>query len=270
MPKYTVAVEIFEVPDPYGENASDPVRQLAMREAGVYEDVGGALNVVTRMFDNIPDVEEDNINSYTGNRPPGQTRVDIQKDYAAQIARNIAQLNVGGAGGNNTLIVSVGDVYLQFLSARGATDAMWETVSNHFLPAELRLSDEQIAKLHAMGFADPHIDNDNCRNCGFGKMYHPVTARMARLPGPGQSIECSVAEYEPSVEIPAGENTTDERGSGSPNFSQRIDLLAPGRAQQVASATLSILHEVYGCIANSPIRIQLTLEAWRPAGGPSS
>lgn len=40
-------------------------------------------------------------------------------------------------------------------------------------------------------------DPTQCMNCGFVRALHPVTAGMAGLDGPSQSIECSVQDFEP-------------------------------------------------------------------------
>lgn len=105
----------------------------------------------------------------------------VRTDYETQIAWNIAQLNLGGAGGNNTLIISVGPIYLQFLSARGATDALCEAVSNQFLPAPLQLSEEKIVALRELGFALPAAEGAGATSVNF-RRYVDLTDPSS--PGP--------------------------------------------------------------------------------------
>ncbi len=155
--KYVIFVDIHEVDMDVDEDLPEPV--VARRDAGAYDDLADAMGVVARMFDAVPDVVDEVAASYIRARDPGPTRAAPWADLEAQIVRNVVQLNTGGSGGNNVLIVSAGDAYVQLLSARGSRNAICEAVSNDFLPVDERLSDEKIEVLRRHGFADPGAAN---------------------------------------------------------------------------------------------------------------
>ena len=60
------------------------------------------------------------------------------------------------AGKESTfLVVSAGDVYMQFLAMPGREEIYCEAVSNEFLPGKSRLSDSAVKQLREFGFAEP-------------------------------------------------------------------------------------------------------------------
>lgn len=59
-------------------------------------------------------------------------------------------LTEGGTG--NYLVVSTGDVYVQFAATRGEQQIYCEAVSNQFLPQSMRLSEDKISQLRGLGF----------------------------------------------------------------------------------------------------------------------
>lgn len=59
-------------------------------------------------------------------------------------------------GENNFLIISAGDLYMQFASSKGDAKLHAEVVSNEFLPEELMLSTAQMRQLNDIGFESPN------------------------------------------------------------------------------------------------------------------
>lgn len=72
----------------------------------------------------------------------------------AQLAQNLARLIAEGDS-SSFLVVEAGPVYIQFAVGRGKKEVYCEAVSNQFLPADLRLSDDQVAQLRRLGFQEP-------------------------------------------------------------------------------------------------------------------
>jgi len=58
-------------------------------------------------------------------------------------------------GEDGFLIVSIDDVYVQFMVAPGAKSLFVEAVSNDYLPAPKRIDAAAIAKLQSFGFETP-------------------------------------------------------------------------------------------------------------------
>lgn len=59
-------------------------------------------------------------------------------------------LTEGGTG--NYLVVSVGEVYVQFAASRGEQQIYCEAVSNQFLPPSMRLNEDRISQMRSLGF----------------------------------------------------------------------------------------------------------------------
>jgi hypothetical protein len=71
-----------------------------------------------------------------------------------QLVHNLGRLITEG-GQSNFLIVSVGEVYVQFAASRGDKEVYCEAVSNEFLPPGLQLAEDKISQLRGLGFEDP-------------------------------------------------------------------------------------------------------------------
>ncbi len=74
-------------------------------------------------------------------------------DHAeGEIAAALQRLTTGGGQGN-FMIVTAGEVYVQFAAALGEKTVYCEAVSDEYLPAHRRLSLAQINELKDRGFA---------------------------------------------------------------------------------------------------------------------
>jgi len=71
-----------------------------------------------------------------------------------QLVHNLRRLIKEG-GESNFLIVSVGEVYVQFAASRGDKEMYCEAVSNEFLPPELQLAEDKIVQLQGLDFEEP-------------------------------------------------------------------------------------------------------------------
>jgi hypothetical protein len=73
------------------------------------------------------------------------------QDAETVIAQNLIMLTVEGGSGN-FMIVSVGDMYVQFAGSRGLSRIQCEAVGNDYLDRQHRLSPEKIAELEKLYF----------------------------------------------------------------------------------------------------------------------
>jgi type III secretion system-like peptide-binding chaperone len=78
--------------------------------------------------------------------------------HAEQIARNLKQL-MDSKLDDAFLIVSCGDVYVQFMPGDGNTGLYCEAVSNAHLPKDRQLGAAQMQQLAQWGFAIGDSDN---------------------------------------------------------------------------------------------------------------
>lgn len=74
-------------------------------------------------------------------------------DSEDELVRNLSRLLTEG-GNENFLIVSAGDVYLQFAASPGNKEVYCEAVSNENLPADLHLTVQKVMALNQLGFED--------------------------------------------------------------------------------------------------------------------
>ena len=99
----------------------------------------------------------------------------FKEDVAKEIKR---LLNEGGE--ENFLIVSAGDIYVQFTSSNGESSVNCEVVSNRFLPDDLYLERPQVIQLNELGFESPSGADDGCTN--FNRPYNVNTdERLEKL-----------------------------------------------------------------------------------------
>ncbi|HUJ24057.1 MAG TPA: hypothetical protein VLX58_21125 [Bryobacteraceae bacterium] len=74
------------------------------------------------------------------------------KDATGEICSGLLDLTREGGPGN-FMVVSSGEVYLQFSGSPGNPQVVCECVSNEYLPAKLEISAGAMEKLKALGFA---------------------------------------------------------------------------------------------------------------------
>lgn len=77
-----------------------------------------------------------------------------QNNDEEQLIHNLRRLITEG-GESNFLIVSVGDVYVQFAASHGDKEVYCEAVSNEFLPHGLQLTEDKVSQLRELGFEEP-------------------------------------------------------------------------------------------------------------------
>ena len=130
------------------------------------------------------------------------------QDDEEPLVHNLSQLITEGGDGN-FLIVSVGNVYIQFAGSRGATSVDCEAVSNQFLPEELQLTEHALSQLRGLGFEVP--------------VEAPVKPSWRNLWG-------LLAVTTPPP----------------PNYSRTFDAADEPAVREIARTTLSILSDVYG------------------------
>jgi hypothetical protein len=75
-------------------------------------------------------------------------------DSEDELVRSLQRLLTEG-GKDDFLIVSAGDVYVQFVAFPKDKQINCEAVSNDYLPPELHLTVEKVMRLNQLGFADP-------------------------------------------------------------------------------------------------------------------
>ena len=150
------------------------------------------------------------------------------QDDEEPLVHNLSRLITEGGDGN-FLIVSVGEVYIQFAGSRGATSVDCEAVSNQFLPAELQLGEGRLSELQALGFEVPV----------------EVSAEVPVQPKPSwRNLWGLLAVTTPPP----------------PNYSRTFDAADEPAVREIARTTLSILSDVYGCPTQSPIKYELELQ----------
>jgi hypothetical protein len=92
---------------------------------------------------------------------PEDAGISIQwpLDSKDELVRNLSRLLTEGDS-ENYLIVSVGDVYLQFAASPGDNEIYCEAVSDKNFPPELQLTEQKVAQLNKLGFQETgHVPN---------------------------------------------------------------------------------------------------------------
>jgi hypothetical protein len=139
--------------------------------------------------------------------------VAVAKDTTSVIASALQQLIDGvRPQGNNYLIVSSGDAYLQFSRNWGDVSMLTEAVSNYYRPDDRQLDQAAIEILHDMGFEDPGVEISPSRCC---------TAQTA-------------------IEIAGG------APARSPNYFRYFDVSTPDKVAALAELVVEALSAVYG------------------------
>jgi len=72
-------------------------------------------------------------------------------DSAAEISSGLLDITREGGPGN-FLVVSAGDIYVQFAGSPGNSQVVCESISNEYLPKKLKMTAESIDHLKSFGF----------------------------------------------------------------------------------------------------------------------
>ena len=95
-------------------------------------------------------------------------------DAAGEIASGLLDLTREGGPGN-FMVVSSGDIYVQFAGSPGNPQVVCESISNEYLPKTLKMSRESIDRLQEFGFV---LGGDEIEN--FSRSYEMTTEDHAR------------------------------------------------------------------------------------------
>ena len=95
-------------------------------------------------------------------------------DAAGEIASGLLDLTREGGPGN-FMVVSSGDIYVQFAGSPGNPQVVCESISNEYLPKTLKMSRESIDRLQEFGFV---LGGDEIEN--FSRSYEITTEDNAR------------------------------------------------------------------------------------------
>jgi hypothetical protein len=95
-------------------------------------------------------------------------------DAAGEIASGLLDLTREGGPGN-FMVVSSGDIYVQFAGSPGNPQVVCESISNEYLPKTLRMSRESIDRLQEFGFV---LGGDEIEN--FSRSYEITSEEHAR------------------------------------------------------------------------------------------
>ena len=95
-------------------------------------------------------------------------------DAAGEIASGLLDLTREGGPGN-FMVVSSGDIYVQFAGSPGNPQVVCESISNEYLPKTLKMSRESIDRLQEFGFV---LGGDEIEN--FSRSYEITTEDHAR------------------------------------------------------------------------------------------
>ena len=142
---------------------AEQVVSLLAQQAVVIPAKKPPKNTVIRL--NIDDSDATGINEALEDILPEKTPVTKtaallnRKNNTEQIKQQFQLFN-GNPKRNRFLIVSVGEVYVQFANYDDGEDILFEAVSNKFLK-EKKLSASQMQDLLSVGFTQPDKDNPN-------------------------------------------------------------------------------------------------------------
>jgi hypothetical protein len=95
-------------------------------------------------------------------------------DAAGEIASGLLDLMREGGPGN-FMVVSSGDIYVQFAGSPGDPMVVCESISNEYLPKTLKMSRDAIDRLQEFGFV---LGGDEIEN--FSRSYEIKTEDQAR------------------------------------------------------------------------------------------
>lgn len=85
----------------------------------------------------------------------------------------LALMSEGGPG--NFMVLSAGDIYVQFAGSPGNPHILCESISNEYLPKKSKMSKKGVAMLKSLGFV---LGGDQIEN--FSRTYEIPTENQAR------------------------------------------------------------------------------------------
>jgi len=95
-------------------------------------------------------------------------------DAAGEIYSGLLDLTREGGPGN-FMVVSAGDVYVQFAGSPGNTQVLCEAIANEYLPEKLKIKPRALKKLKDLGFV---LAGDQIQN--FSRTYEILNEEQAR------------------------------------------------------------------------------------------
>ena len=95
-------------------------------------------------------------------------------DAAGEIYTGLRDLTREG-GPDNYMVVSAGEIYVQFAGHPGNSQILCESISNEYLPDQLKVPPKAIKKLERLGFV---LSGDEIKN--FSRTYKIANAKQAR------------------------------------------------------------------------------------------
>lgn len=95
-------------------------------------------------------------------------------DAAGEISSGLLDLTREGGPGN-FMVISSGDIYVQFAGSPGNPQVVCESISNEYLPKTLKMSRDAIDRLQEFGFV---LVGDEIEN--FSRSYEITTEDHAR------------------------------------------------------------------------------------------
>ena len=96
------------------------------------------------------------------------------KDAEGEIYSGLLDLTREGGPGN-FMVVSAGDIYVQFAGSPGNPQVVCESIANEYLPKKLKMSAEDVKKLKGFGFK---LGGDEIKN--FSHVFPLSTEAEAR------------------------------------------------------------------------------------------
>jgi len=115
---------------------------------------------------------------------------------AKEICSGLLDLTREGGPGNY-LVVSAGDIYVQFAGSPGNPQILCESIANENLPDDLKMPAKAVKKLNSLGFA---LGGETIRN--FSRTYKIVNQKQAReLAGLTLRILEEVYGLSPNAEV---------------------------------------------------------------------
>ena len=118
------------------------------------------------------------------------------KDAEGEICSGLLELTREGGPGN-FMVISSGDIYVQFAGSPGNPQLLCESISNQYLPKKQQMSRKDIETLKGMGFV---LGGDQIEN--FSRAYEITSEKQAReLAGVTLQILQKVYGIKPADEL---------------------------------------------------------------------
>lgn len=95
-------------------------------------------------------------------------------DAAGEICSGLLDLTREGGPGNY-MVVSAGEIFVQFAGSPGNPQVQCESISNEYLPDDLKVPPKAIKKLETLGFV---LSGEEIKN--FSRNYKIANAKQAR------------------------------------------------------------------------------------------